>query len=70
MKSVVTSKGVDRSYPCLMKLKVSWLIVLFNNEKCGVVVSPDENTQTGDYSEHWKINVFEPFHGSITLSND
>lgn len=57
-------------YPCLMKGKISGVIVLMTSKKCGTVVhgTSDRGSTIGDYCENWGTML--PFNGSITLEND
>lgn len=64
------SKLGEVKYPCLMKAKHDDTIILFTDEKVGVVVNGSEYNHVGEYSEKWGMPLFIPFKGSITLSND
>ena len=58
-------------YPKLMKSTVSDLVVLFNEYGSGTVVVADAFSSLGAHEDtYWDMDVFEDFHGSITLSND
>lgn len=66
MKVEVKEKEVK--YPCLMINEDMNIIVLFTSRDCGVSVNhPDDYLK---YSEHWDTDVFKPFNGTVTLSND
>jgi hypothetical protein len=56
-------------YPCLMKSEKG-LIVLFNAPECGIVLKGNDVHERGHYSSNWNMDSFEPFNGTITLSNE
>lgn len=61
------------SFPCLMRLKKTGLIVLFNSECTGMVINPDKIFPVGKYKEIWSFPTFsEEWEPSppITLSNN
>ena len=71
MKSVITAAADDK-FPMMKQLIGDpRLVVLFVNEKVGVVVASDKDLldQVGDYSVNWAPTKFERFTGRVTLSN-
>ena len=61
-----------RTFPVLKKWKESSLIVLFNDEKSGTVVSGDSDWEIGISERSWVSydnNRWEDFKGEIILSN-
>ena len=72
MKVTVNERKSDKpiTYPCLMEGKLNSLVVLFYTKCNGVVLIGSDNYNEGDYSHSWDINIFKPFHGTITLQND
>jgi hypothetical protein len=84
MKSEVTHKETEarQEYPCL-KVNVGGLLVLFKNETTGVILNAGKASgyctdKDGKYKAYgvgvigynWKIDSFQTFHGTVTLSND
>jgi hypothetical protein len=76
MKSTVSEKPCESEvkYPCLMKYHKGYGIILFDKESCGTVVDDGHSSggrfnHVGYYSETWKMNDYEPFHGSVCLEN-
>lgn len=77
MKIEVTNAKQEEefSYPCLLRSKISDMILLANFEDngriSGIVLSPgSSNHNLGDSIDEWEGAVFEVFKGNITLSND
>lgn len=56
-------------YPCLMISSTRDLIVLFSEEKKGMVIKSESSHPSGYYSEGWFMDRFNVFDGSITLKN-
>lgn len=59
-------------YPILKKSTTNNQVVLFTATGVGIVVSKGTmgaNPSVGIYNTSWAENMFEPFHGTITLSN-
>lgn len=73
MKSeIMNDPKVKLDYPCLKIYQFDGekTIVLFNDEKAGVVVySNNDNDNLGDYSTTWAENDFENFNGKLELFN-
>lgn len=59
-------------YPCLMVSKDGDIVILFVSEGRGLVINAlgDCEWGIGAYYDDWTMSRFEPFNGSITLSND
>lgn len=59
-----------QSYPCLMVSSYD-TVVLFRASKCGTVlmVGGHEKRSVGEYRTDWIMDVFKPYTGSLTLSN-
>lgn len=59
------------TFPQLRISKTSGFIVLFVSEMEGTVVLPAKNgcTSLGHYSKGWSPGFFEPYSGSLTLTN-
>lgn len=83
MKAVINEKEtpVKDEYPKLMvsseKLGATHpgRIVLFTSPKEGTLLSQPSgghysSCKIGEYDDCWNIDIFTPFTGSITLSND
>ena len=70
MKVTVKDKSSEIEYPCLM-ISDSGTIVLFREHENGVCLKQGNTfVKLGDYSNSWDMNVFNPFAGSVTLSNE
>jgi len=61
----------DIVYPCLMKSDNNERVVLMHKYGCGTVVVPLNGSSDlrQPYSEEWHMGIFEPFTGTIKLSN-
>lgn len=63
-------------YPCLMRLKDGYMVVLFFDDKHGTVLMIPQRSSDGypyEIGQHlvsWNIGEFVTFDGSITLSNE
>lgn len=75
MKSVIKNQEKSKiTYPHLGV--TSWadgkdIVVLFNTEGHGMVVySNYPNWKVGEYSMSWAMEAFNPFNGTIELSNN
>lgn len=69
------SKTQSEDYPKVMISSLATTntdtIVLFVSEGCGTCLKKGkgETSNVGEYSEHWRMGVFEPLPNSITLQN-
>lgn len=66
------AQGEKLVYPLLMKSGNSNeddLIVLMTDHKTGIVIKPDSCWAMGHKLRDWVMEKFEPFHGTIELSN-
>ena len=71
MKAVINEKETPVKYPCLMiASKTTNIIVLMNKYGVGVVVGNENSLYLGFMKDDWNMEVFTPFTGSITISND
>lgn len=77
MKSEIINGGAEREtkYPCLKALNKSSgiVVVFFVKKNLGIVVLNTTAAlvpQVGYFSEMWDERLFEPFKGTISLSND
>jgi len=69
MQSIINDNTIT-TFPCLMKGTESNCIVLFIGPRKGTVVhSGNSQWSEGHNSAEWIMEYFEPFHGTITLSN-
>lgn len=70
MKSIITNQTTSiQKFPCL-GIYDDGDIVLFTNPQTGVVIhNPSGATHIGGYSDSW-VESWEPFLGTIELSND
>lgn len=79
MKSIVSDKSIERkkitTFPSIGKLidnceGTTELVVLFYTRTTGTVLSTlNTSHKVGEYFCWWDIKLFEPFEGSVTLSN-
>jgi hypothetical protein len=76
MKVTITEEQIEskeRKFPVLMKSVKTGLVVLFHNPTSGIVIIAAERI-AGYYSTAWQEcndgNYWQPFTGTITLSND
>lgn len=67
---------MPNTYPLLMQhVDEHEFVVLFSSPKTGMVVSEPEGQnlqyfgRIGRYNDDWKLNKFEPFHGTLELRN-
>lgn len=65
MKVEIDEQPKTRKYPYIGKSKESGKIVLFTKTDVGMLISDNMHTH-----QHWAEQNFEPFTGTITLSND
>ena len=72
MKVEVKEKEVNGyEYPLLMKCEKYGIVVLFISDKCGTcIIDNSGDSEVGYFSERWDIDLFNKFHGEITLKND
>ena len=72
MKSTIehAPKKPAITYPCLMISAMNGSVVLFTAGSKGTCVHAGGGDYLGRYSDIWKMDCFEPFNGTITLSND
>lgn len=75
MKVEVNEKPVEQEskYPYIgiRKDEYDYTIVYFISKDCGICLDTDfYGDKIGEYSKEWNENIFPPFTGSITLSND
>ena len=77
MKAVINEKETpvqERKYPWIGKVEIRGrvTIIMFVTDIKGVCLStdPGSNNYVGEIGTEWNINLFTPFTGSITLSND
>lgn len=70
MKVEVKENVSEIKFPRLMKDKNGELVVFFIDDKQGICVVSDGFYNVGNYLDHWFIECFEPFNGTITLEND
>jgi hypothetical protein len=59
----------DNEYPKLMISKDFGHIVLMDAPKRGVNIREGSNYIVGYFSEHWNMDCFEDFTGTVTLKN-
>lgn len=73
MKSKLVEKEVEKKaeYPCLMKSTKTkeTLVVLFTGYGEGFVVWAEDSYSFLEGSCDWVMDYFEPFNGTIELSN-
>jgi hypothetical protein len=69
--------ATTRPYPKLMESMHDGTIVLFSAERKGVCIHPgsdedafDEPSAVGKHFDHWDMNSFVDYHGTVTLQND
>ena len=62
---------MNQKYPFL-GISPKGSIVLFTKLNTGVCLQAGEEycTAVGKYSEHWAMDIFELYNGSVTLEND
>jgi len=75
MKVTINEKGKtkEREFPKLMicvKESSKGLVVMFEKICSGQSLNQIGTYYTGYHSNHWDMNQFQGFEGSITLSND
>lgn len=67
-----TNKDGKTEYPKLMCHRKHEFIVLFTNDRWGIIVNCEKCSKTfpvGYYGD-WLISSFKEFYGKVTLSND
>lgn len=70
MKTVINNQPSSPKYPYLGIRKDQNLIVLFSAEYKGTVVNKGASPHdVGDHVISWVMSCFDPFEGSVTLSN-
>lgn len=71
MQSKIIEKEVEKKaeYPCLMKSTKESLVVLFTGYGEGFVVWAGDGYSFFGESYDWDMACFEPFNGTIELSN-
>lgn len=72
MKSVIKENETKKEikFPCLMIGKDTGFIVLFDKKGHGLVMNHNNFYDIGYYSNAWDMDSFEPFNGTIELSNN
>ena len=72
MKSIISFDGKKPAitYPCLMISTWNGTVVLFTADSKGTCVHAGKTNILGEHSTMWGMDLFEPFNGTITLSND
>ena len=69
MQSTINDNTIA-TFPCLMKGTSTNCIVLFIASRKGAVVHSGYSEWSEGYiSAEWVMEYFEPFYGTITLSN-
>jgi hypothetical protein len=71
MKAIINKpEEQEITYPCLMESECE--VVLFTSITTGTVVGHKINPSwlIGQYVDDWIPEMFTPFKGTITLSND
>lgn len=69
MEINITLGTKEGEYPFAMKSKDTDLVVMFTDYAEGVVIKSDGRYLIGAYSECWDVKSFEPFEGTINISN-
>ena len=62
----------DHKYPFIGVARLNGLMVLFQKDSVGVVVSKgsSERHEIGESSRIWNMARFEPFYGEITITSE
>lgn len=69
IKSMVEDKDCNK-YPCIMIMK-NGITVLFEEPSCGTVINAGNSIHSiGSYSDRFAMDMFKPFHGSVTLTQE
>ena len=76
--TVVDGSGTERKTPLLMRSKATGGVVLFSEidylDDCGTgtVVHHEcgDIHFVGEHNKQWRLSVFEPFHGTVTLESE
>lgn len=58
-----------KSFPKLMINASSDLVVFFNTQKTGVVLTANKFHKAGDYRDDWVTESFVDYNESITIQN-
>ena len=67
---IIERKDENESmYPCLMQ-SFSGIVVLFTEEKVGIVIVGNDFYSTGEFKKNWIMNNFHKFEGKLILEND
>ena len=75
IKTTVTDKDKQKesSYPRIMRVVETGILVLFQSHTSGTVVHTTDHRYAlpvGHYSTSWNMSFFEPFHGSVTIEQE
>ncbi len=63
-------KDEPNEYPCIKKLGLA-SVVLFTAPRTGILLYSNSNAgRIGRYDNSWVEELFEPFNGSITLTQE
>lgn len=66
-----TNKKENIKYPCLMINYFKSCIVLMTSDGTGTVLWDEIPNWVGRFKEeHWEMDYFEPFTGTLSLSNE
>ena len=57
-----------KSFPKLMI--AGELIVLFTKPESGVIIQPEDDYETGEYQEGFKMEYFKDYEGEVVLRNE
>lgn len=65
-------QSARKPFPKLMRAKVAGEIVLFFGSGFGVRlwIKENDSRKIGYSSSCWDMDIFEDFHGSLTIEND
>lgn len=70
IKATVKNRTTELEFPCLMKHTKSKQIVLFERHGIGTRLNSEANELIiGYHSKNWYMDEFEPFTGTLSLSN-
>ena len=66
--NVAIKESEGKNYPCLKETD-NKLVVLFESEQCGIVLSPDKSHSFGEIRKDWISSRFSMTNKVIELSN-
>jgi hypothetical protein len=66
----INIKEPEQTYPFLGQSRHDSRVILFHASSKGTVLIGDYKTEVGHYSDNWSMTFFDPYLGSLVISNE